>query len=95
MGSRCDGVGGGHKESRRTLAKSFASWPPWLILGYLSRVAAEQAGLTACACGSTPKISSPLRPASAPPCRDWGRSAEWRLGGSRVVAYVVSRISGS
>lgn len=51
LGRTCGGLGGEveketevevqMKDRIRTLAKSFASWPPWLMAGYQCRVAAE------------------------------------------------------
>jgi hypothetical protein len=40
----CDCIDGwydGNVEGERTLANSFASWPPWLIADYMSRVTGE------------------------------------------------------
>jgi len=47
----------GVQRAKRTLAKSFASWPPWLMMGYQCRVAGSKVGrlLTACACRGTPQ----------------------------------------
>jgi hypothetical protein len=56
----CRGYGGG-VEGERTLANSFASWPPWLMAGYVSRVTGER-GLNACACAAVARSGyrSPL-----------------------------------
>jgi hypothetical protein len=53
-----NGMGGIEDSSRRTLAKSFASWPPWLMTGYLRRVAAE--GSMHVPAVAQPRYRSPL-----------------------------------